>query len=105
MKTLIATVLSFVSISAFAASVKITSFNYVRTSGDTFRSPLAELCGTVEGATSEITLVKVTVDPKNKPAIYNTVVGPEGKFCLAVITYRGDAEAEVNGVTTEAVIK
>jgi hypothetical protein len=36
MKTLIASALMLLSVSSFAASVKITSFNFVRTSGDNF---------------------------------------------------------------------
>lgn len=87
----------FTSVSAFAASVKITSFNYVRTSQD-MMSPLAELCGTVEGATTAPTFVQIVVDHKSsKPAHYNTYAGANGRFCTAVITYRGTAEAVLVG--------
>ncbi len=94
-----------VSASAFSASVKITSFNYVRTSQQDMFSPLAELCGTVEGVATTA-FVKVVVDQKSsKPANYNTVVDTDGRFCVAVITYRGTAEATVMGATTKASIK
>ena len=93
------------SVSSFAATVNITSFNYVRTTDTTYNSPLAELCGTVEGATG-VTFVKVVVDHKSsKPANYNTVVDADGKFCMAVITYRGTAEANVMGAKATASIK
>ena len=108
MKTLIASALMLVSVSSFAASVKITSFNYVRTSSETFHSPLAELCGVVEGATSTPSFVSIKVDPgTNNTASYNTLGDANGKFCIAVITYRGRAEATVTGemITTSAFIK
>lgn len=96
MKSFIALIVLASSFAASAASVKVTSFNYIRTSND-LSSPLAELCGTVEGATST-TFVNVKVDPKtNRPANYNTVAGTDGKFCLAVITYRGTADVSVIG--------
>ena len=85
----------FVSTSAFAVTVKITSFNYIR-SGD----PYAELCGKVEEATDAVTHVRVVVDHRsNKPAVYNTVAGADGKFCVSVVTYRGTAEASIFGET------
>ncbi|MES2527139.1 MAG: hypothetical protein V4598_08620 [Bdellovibrionota bacterium] len=97
MKKILGVVCLFVSVSAMAASVKITSFNYVRTSQE-MMSPLAELCGSVEGATAAPTFVQVIVDHKSsKPAYYNTVAGANGKFCTAVITYRGTAEAVLIG--------
>jgi hypothetical protein len=74
----------------------------------TFFSPLAEICGQVEGAVSAPAFVSIKVDPStNKAASYNTVAGADGKFCMAVITYRGRAEASVMGdaATTEAIIK
>lgn len=97
MKTFLAMALLVSSVSAFSASVKVTSFNYIRTSTD-MNSPLAELCGLVEGAVSAPSFVRVLVDPKSKnPASYNTIAGVDGKFCLAVITYRGTADVSVIG--------
>lgn len=95
MKTIfVIAALSLVSI-AYAASVKVTSFNMIRVDNSPF-FPLAELCGTVEGATASPTFVKVLVDPKtNKPGSYNTVAGADGKFCLTLVTYRGSAEVSV----------
>lgn len=109
MKKIIATALMLASVSSFAATIKVTSFNFIRTSGDGFYSPLAELCGKVEGATSNPTFVNVLVDPStNKPASYNTLTDANGKFCVAVITFKGRAEASIIGdatATTEALIK
>jgi len=106
MKKLLLCATLLCSFTSFAASVKITSFNYVRTSNDAYRAPLAELCGRVEGATSEMTFVKVSVDPRsNRPGSYNTVAGSDGKFCLAVITYTGLAEASALGSTAVSVIE
>ncbi len=104
MKVILAVAALALSASAFSASVKITSFNYIRTSQD-LTSPLAELCGSVEGVTGTA-FVKVIVDQKsNKPANYNTVVDADGKFCVAVITYRGTAEAVVMGAKAQSFIK
>ena len=105
MKKIFGLICLLASVSSFAASVNITSFNYVRTTSDAYHAPLAELCGTVEGATG-MTFVKVVVDHKSsKPANYNTVVDADGKFCIAVITYRGTAEANVMGAKASASIK
>ncbi len=107
MKTFLAMALLVSSVSSFAATVKVTSFNYIRTSTD-MNSPLAELCGTVEGAASSPSFIRVLVDPKSKnPASYNTLAGVDGKFCLAVITFRGNAEATVMGSkeSTRASVK
>lgn len=81
--------------SAFAATVKVTSYTYIR-SGE----PTAELCGLVEGATSLPSYVRVQVDHRSaRPATYNTIAGADGRFCISVITYRGTAEASVFGET------
>lgn len=92
------------SFSTFAATVKVTSFYFIRNGGD----PLAELCGLVEGGNSTPTFIRVLVDPKsNRQASYNTLAGPDGKFCLGLITYRGTAEVTLmeENVTTEAFIR
>lgn len=105
MKKIFSLVCALVSVSSFAATVNITSFNYIRTTDNAYHAPLAELCGTVEGATG-MTFVKVVVDHKSsKPANYNTVVDTDGKFCMAVITYRGTAEANVMGAKASATIR
>lgn len=95
MKTLIlATFL--ISSSAFAATVKVTSFAYVRIGNTT--NPLAELCGKVEGADKSPTFIKVLVDPGSKdPASYNTLADDKGNFCLPVLTYRGTADVSIIG--------
>lgn len=96
MKKILGLVCLFASVSAFSATVKITSFNYIRTGN--VQSPIAELCGAVEGVTSAPTFVQVTVDQKTtRPGHYNTHAGTNGKFCMTVVTYRGTAEAELIG--------
>ncbi len=107
MKTFMALALLVSSVSAFSASVKVTSFNYVRIGNDNFNNPLAELCGLVTGGTTP-SFVQIKVDPKSKnPAMYNTMAGADGKFCMAVITYRGTAEVSMIGenAKTQASIK
>ncbi len=94
---------ALLSLPAMAATVKVTSFNWIR-SGE----PHAELCGLVEGATSAPSFVRVVIDHRtNRPAVYNTMAGVDGKFCVAVITYRGTAETSLFGVQggTESVIE
>ncbi len=106
MKTFLGTCLLLSSISSFAATVKVTSFNYIRSQGDSFH-PLAELCGKVEGGANP-SFVRVQIDPKaSNPASYNTVAGADGNFCVAVITYRGSAEVSLIGenASTQALIK
>jgi hypothetical protein len=91
MKSVLALALLVFSFSTIAATVKITSCQYIRTSND-MASLLAELCGLVEGGASP-SFVRILVDHKtNKPATYNTVAGADGKFCATVTTYRGTAE-------------
>lgn len=98
MKSLIVLASLLVSFSSFAATVKITSYTYVK-------RPLAELCGQVEGHNG-MTFVKVIVDNDgSKPANYNTVVDTDGKFCMAVITYRGTADAVVMGSKASTKIR
>jgi hypothetical protein len=80
-----------VSTSVLATSVRITSFNYVR-SGEA----LAELCGTVSDATTTPSFVRVQIDhTSTRPATYNTLTDTTGRFCVAVVTFRGTAEASV----------
>ena len=86
------------STSLFAndAKVDITSF---RSAG--LRTDAAELCGKVTGSTAPgYTVAHVTVDEKSgKPGHYYTLVGKDGLFCVAVVTYKGTAiaNAEVLG--------
>ena len=88
-----------ISSSAFAASVKITSFNYVR-SGEA----LAELCGTVTDSATTPAFVRVQIDhTSNRPATYNTLTDDAGRFCVAVVTFRGTAEARVMNQTAPVV--
>ena len=107
MKIIFAAFLAIFAFSTMATTVKVTSFNYIRVNND-LNHPLAELCGKVEGATFFPTFIKVLIDPKSKdPASYNTFAGEDGKFCLSVITYRGNAELSVIGgnSTIEALVR
>jgi len=56
----------------------------------------AEICGTVTGVAAPFAVVQVSVDPTAKvPGIYNTMVGMDGNFCLAVVTFRGMATVKL----------
>ncbi len=91
MKKLIALVTLLAATSSFAASVRVTSFVYLR-SGE----PQAELCGVVEGATSTPSFIRAQIDHRTaRPATYNTVAGSDGRFCVFVVTYRGTAEVSL----------
>ena len=103
MKIILWLAVFMVSISAFAAGVKVTSFNYIR-SGQYY----AEICGLVEESNGDTKFIRIEVDPKeNKPAIYNTVAGKDGKFCAVIVTYKGQAEASLfdEAVITKATIE
>lgn len=86
--------LGLLSSSAFAeteAIVKITSYTYINQ-----ERKVAELCGVVLNQTNVPTHVQVTVDYNSKrPANYNTIAGPDGKFCTVVVTYYGTAIARL----------
>jgi len=89
-KLMMVLALGLLSSTAFAADVKINSFTYVNK-----ERRIAELCGTVTNTTGPSTFVQITVDETSKrPATYNTLAGPNGKFCTVVVTYFGTAIAE-----------
>lgn len=90
LKSILAVSLLSLSAMAFAApSVKIDSYTYTGQGQKT-----AELCGTVSDMTTSPTFVQITVDHTSKqPATYNTLAGPNGKFCTVVVTYYGTAIA------------
>lgn len=83
-------------VSAFAAAteeqkVEITSFIMAGS-----RTRAAELCGKVTGSTADWLAVRVVVDPKtDKPGVYSALVGRDGRFCMTVVTYSGQAEASI----------
>lgn len=82
--------LGLLSSTAMAADVKITSYNYVNK-----ERRVAELCGMVTGSSAPTTFVQITVDERSKrPATYNTMAGPNGKFCVVVVSFYGTAIAE-----------
>lgn len=73
------------------AGVKITSYTYINQ-----ERKVAELCGVVLSPTTPATNVQVIVDYNTKrPATYNTLAGPDGKFCTVVVTYYGTAIAKL----------
>lgn len=72
--------------------VKVTSF--VRTQPV---PQLSELCGYVTGLKpGHSAVVRIISDPQtNKPGFYQSLTGPDGRFCLTLFTYTGYAEAVV----------
>ena len=97
MKKTLTLLICLFSVSAFSSSVKVTSFTQVRIN-ETFNNPIAELCGLVESPNSPQTFITVIVDPgSRRPATYNTIAGPNGKFCVQVVTYRGTADVAIMG--------
>ena len=90
-KLIMVLVLGIISSATYAAEVKVTSYIYVNK-----ERRVAEICGTVTGSETPTSFVQITVDHKsNRPAIYNTMAGPAGKFCTIVNTFHGTAVAEV----------
>lgn len=90
-KLMMVLALGLLSGTAMAAEVKITSYTYVNSD-----RKVAELCGLVSESETPNSFVQITVDHKSKrPATYNTIAGPNGKFCTVVITHYGTAIAEV----------
>ena len=74
-----------------AADVKITSYVYVNN-----ERRVAEIWGVVTESDTPTTFIQITVDHKSKrPAIYNTLTGPKGNFCIIVNTFHGTAIAEI----------
>lgn len=105
MKILLLVTCILASISAFSATVKITSFTSVQIE-NSLDHPLAELCGKVEGAVKSPSFVKVVVDAgSRRPATYNAVADELGNFCLTLVTYRGRAEASVIGESQSVTAK
>ena len=93
MKTLIFVLTFFAAVSATAsASITVKSFQYIDG-----KKPHAELCGFVNAVTTTPTLIRMVVDPRGKPGVYNTVAGTDGNFCLTLISYTGEAELSVFG--------
>lgn len=82
--------LSLISFAAIAeTSVSITSYVYVNT-----ERKVAEICGLVKDSTTPATNVQIIVDYNSKrPGTYNTIAGPDGKFCTVVVSYYGTAKA------------
>lgn len=73
-----------------AAEIKITSFNIVA------GTHVADLCATMTPAPTGPTAVQVLVDKGSKEeGHYNTLIGSDGKFCINVTTYSGQAEVTI----------
>jgi hypothetical protein len=88
--------LSLLSVTSFAAEVKISSFQYLSS------TRVAELCGFVTGVAAG-ELVEVVSDPKMKvPGHYTTLTNSTGKFCLVLRTLSGEADVTHGNNTTEA---
>lgn len=86
---------ALLSVTAIAAEVKITSFNYTGT-----KTRTAELCGIVEGDVGPLTVVDVIVDPNYKtPGEYTVIVAQDGQFCTVVNTLTGKADITLRGAS------
>jgi hypothetical protein len=89
--------------SGFAATpptLTLTSFRYA---GGNTRA--AELCGVVTGG-REHEHVRVTVDPDTDgPGYYNLFTEQDGRFCVAVVTWTGRAQASVWTTTNELIAR
>ena len=98
MKNFLGMAIFLASISTQAATVKVTSFGYVRSTHNLL-NPLAELCGEVEVASATgPTFLNILVDPgSRRPASYNTFADKDGKFCIALVTYRGQVDITIVG--------
>lgn len=82
---------------AFAAEVKISSFQYLGT------SRVAELCGELTGELKTNETVEIVSDPGMKvPGYYATAVSKNGKFCVVLRTLSGNADVTHEGHTTSA---
>lgn len=99
MKTITITALTLTALSvsimmaqADEPQVKLISFISAGT-----KTRVAELCGRVTNAPAAgLVAVHIVVDEKtDSPSHYNVMVGNEGKFCAAVVTYRGTAIASI----------
>lgn len=87
--SLLFSLLTFSAFASAAPTVKINSYTYTSQGVRT-----AELCGTVSNMTTTPTFVRLLVDEASKhPAVYNTLAGADGKFCMLVVTYYGTASA------------
>jgi hypothetical protein len=87
---------------ALADNAKVELSSFVMAGA---RTRAAEICGRVAGgAKTAPTFIRITVDEKSaKPGVYNVVAGPDGAFCVAVVSYYGSAVAalwEVNAGET-----
>lgn len=102
MKTILIFLVTLASVNAFAEEPKVEITSFVLTGS---RTRTAELCGKVTGSTREWLAVRVAVDPKTeRPGIYNTLVGKDGKFCTTVVTYAGEADASIGWGSEKEVI-
>ncbi len=95
-KALLSTFGFFLCISTVhAADLKVTSFNFIG-----YRSTAAEICGSITGDISAITIVDVTADPSYKtPAQYSSIASKDGKFCVVINTLTGKADAKLRDGT------
>lgn len=96
---LLVSILALGSSTAFAQEITDPSVKIVSVVSNPYRSH--EVCGTVEGAAAQWNTVKIITDtaadvPKGT---YYALAGPDGKFCVMVMIYRGGVKATVVGPT------
>jgi hypothetical protein len=106
MKFLFAALMTFSSLSTFAAEVTITNW-YLINSADS-RDRAAEVCFMVKPAPTAPTHVQITVDQgTNSQGFYNTMIDQRGVTCLVVSTVRGSVLVvipELKMETTKALL-
>lgn len=79
---------------ASASELKITSFYYLDNESRNDRA--AEICFSVKPAPTSPIFANITIDKgTNSEGHYNTFVGPRGRACVVVATWRGTGEVSI----------
>ena len=95
LKTLTALTAFLIANVSFAQTLTIT--NWYRPNTSSAQDYSAEVCFTLSPAPTSLTHVQVEVDKTNNRAgaIYNTLIGPQGRACLVVTSVRGTVEVSI----------
>ncbi|MCO4753779.1 MAG: hypothetical protein KC478_04825 [Bacteriovoracaceae bacterium] len=79
---------------AGAAELKIDAFYYL--DGDSRTDKAAEICFSLTPAPQNPVFAQVTIDKgSNTEGWYNAFIGPRGKTCVVVSTWRGLGEVTI----------
>lgn len=90
MKSILVLLGLFFAFNSMASTIKVTSFRFVIPG-----QYVAELCGVVLNPANPVNFLKVLADPYGNSATYNTIAGKDGKSCLTLVSYRGEAYVTV----------